>query len=106
MTTERDINKARDWLIDNAENCAQAKANRIYCEEYRKSLKAILFNEMTGTMAERENQAYAHEKYLEHLQELKQAVYEAENLKALRCAAEIKISMWQTEQANLRGMKV
>jgi hypothetical protein len=106
MTTEKDIYDARDWLVTNARKCAEAKAERVYCEEYKKSLKAILFNEYEGTVAERENKAYSDSRYLKHLAQLKQAVYEDENLKALRCAAEIKISMWQTEQANLRGMRV
>ena len=101
-----DIQKAQQWLIDNAEKCAQAKAHRTYCEEYRKSLKAILFNEMNGTMAERENLAYAHERYLGHLEKLKEAVLQDEKLKALRNAAEIKIGIWRTEQATLRGSGV
>ena len=100
---DEDVEKANDWLTDNADARARAKAERTYCEEYRKSLKAILFNEMEGTMAERENQAYAHERYQAHLEKLKQAVFEDEKLKALAAAAQMKIEVWRTMAANARG---
>lgn len=101
-----EIDKAREWLVHNARKCAQAKANRTYCEEYRKSLKAILFNQETGSVADRENKAYAHERYLKHLEDLKTAVFEDEHLKALREAASIKIELYRTEQATLRSARV
>ena len=41
METEVNIFKCLDYLRDNAPAYAQAKANRVYLEEYRKSLKAI-----------------------------------------------------------------
>lgn len=103
---ETEVDKTRDWLRDNAEKAAQAKAYRIYCEKYRKSLKAIIFNEQEGTMAERENKAYSDPRYLKHLEELKDAVFQDEHMKALRAAAEMKIEIWRTEQANYRAMKV
>ena len=40
--SEDDVQKAVDWLRDNAEACAKARATRIYLEEYRKSIKALL----------------------------------------------------------------
>ena len=101
--TDEDVEKANDWLVMNARKRAEAKAERTYCEEYRKSLKAILFNEMEGTMAERENKAYAHEKYQAHLEKLKEAVLKDEELKALAAAAQMKIEVWRTQQANQRG---
>ena len=35
-----DPNAAVDYMIAKAAEFAQAKANRIYCEEYRKTLKS------------------------------------------------------------------
>ena len=45
MILDADIEKAVDWLRDNAEDAAKSKAYRVYLEEYRKSLKAIIMAE-------------------------------------------------------------
>lgn len=103
MITDRDAEKAADWIRDNATQIAEAKANRVYLEEYRKSIKAILFCSMEGSAAERENKSYAHEKYTNHLNDLKNGVIADEELRALKCAAEMKIEVWRTQQANQRG---
>ena len=42
MISQRDIEKALDFLRDSAEEAAVSRSNRIYLEEYRKSLKAQL----------------------------------------------------------------
>lgn len=103
MITDDQAERAADFIRDNAVNFAQAKASRIYCEEYRKSLKAILFNQMEGTIADKDAQAYAHEKYLLHLEEIRNAVIEEEKLKGLVKAAEMKIEIWRSQSANSRG---
>lgn len=103
MLTDDQAEKAADFIKSNAGKFAQAKATRIYCEEYRKSLKAILFNQMEGTIADKENKAYAHEKYLLHLDELRNAVIEEEKLRGLIKAAEMQIEIWRSESANSRG---
>ena len=103
MITDKQAESAADWIRDNAGKIASAKAERTYNEEYRKSLKAIIFNESEGTVAERENKAYADKRYLEHLKTLKQSVFADEELRAMKVAAEIKIEVWRSLQANLRG---
>lgn len=107
MIPDDDIERALDWLRNHAELVAQAKGERVYCEEFRKSLKAILASEANeSSEVAKERQAYKHPKYLEHLEKLKAAVIEDEKNKALRVAAELKISAWQTQNANLRSMKI
>lgn len=103
MITDEQAEKAADYIRDNAENFANAKADRIYHEEYRKSLKAILFNDAEGAAAVRENLAYASDRYINHLHSLRQAVFEEEKLKGLISAAEMKIEVWRSESANNRG---
>ena len=57
---------------------AQAKANRVYMEEYRKTLKAILMKQSGAkSSAEQERDAYSHQQYEAHLLGL-QAAVEAE----------------------------
>ena len=48
MITEEEVEKAIDYLRDTAVDAAQARADRIYLEEYRKSLKAMIMSEFAG----------------------------------------------------------
>ena len=103
--TETDIFKALDWLRDNADEAAQAKANRVHLEEMRKHLKAVLMKENASLpLAAQEREAYADPRYLIHLDGLKQAVFEEARLMNLRTAAEAKVSAWQTQEANNRAV--
>jgi len=43
--TDDEIDKALDYLRDNARDAAQARADRVYVEEYRKVIKAQLMKE-------------------------------------------------------------
>ena len=43
--SDDEIDRALDYLRDNARDAAQARANRIYVEEYRKVVKAQLMKE-------------------------------------------------------------
>ena len=105
--SEEDVQKAVDWLRDNAEACAKARATRIYLEEYRKSIKALLMSKYQDlSVSAQEREALAHPKYIAHLEELKKAVFNDENMRALRTGAEAKIEAWRTKQANIRAIKI
>ena len=104
VTQERDPHKAVDYIIANAKKFAQAKAERIYLEEYRKSLKAILMKQsIEETIGGQEREAYAHEKYVELLNGLKEAVEIEEKLRWDLSAANLRVEIWRSEQANLRA---
>ena len=45
MISDKDIDNAVHWLIDNANEIANAKATLVYMEEFRKSLKAQIMKE-------------------------------------------------------------
>ena len=98
MIEEQDIEKALDYLRDNVEEAAQARANKIYLIEYRKVLKAELMGESNeAAVGAQERHAYAHPKMKEFLVGLKEAVYQDAKQDFLRSAAETKISAWQTQ---------
>jgi hypothetical protein len=102
--TDDEIDRALDYLRDNARDAAQAKANRIYVEEYRKVVKAKLMKEhgsMSAVLQERE--AYADPRYVEHLEAIKQAVEIDEGHRFLRSAADAKIEAWRTQSSNTRA---
>ena len=94
---------ALDFIRDNAEAYAQAKANLLYLTEYRKTKKALLMIESDAkTESAKESYAYAHVQYIEHLKALAIAIQESERLRWLMVAAEAKISVWQTLEATAR----
>ena len=97
------IEKSLDFIRDNAEKLAKAKAMRIYLEQFRKSKKALLFiDSPKGTIQDKESYAYAHDEYLLLLDNLKIAVEEEEKLKWMMVAAQAKIEVYRTQQADNR----
>lgn len=101
------IFRALDFIRDNAQPYAQAKAQRVYLENFRKSKKALLMRaaEMRGhkTAAIQEREAYADEGYIEVLAALQEATEKEEALRWLMTAAEAKIECWRTIEANRRA---
>ncbi len=97
--------EAIDFMIKNAEAYAKAKANVTYLEQFRKSKKALLFNNSIGnTVADRENYAYSHQEYLAVLDGLREAVEEAERLRWMLVAAQARIDDWRTQEASNRNI--
>jgi hypothetical protein len=102
----RDPHKAVDYIIANASRFAAAKAQRVYLEEFRKSKKALLMAESTAEAANaREQYAYAHAEYLQLLDGLKSAIEIEEKLKWDIIAAQARVEIWRTEQANNRAQE-
>jgi len=99
-------NKVVEFLLKNAGKYAKAKSERIYIEEFRKSKKALLMQmaQLKGveTMAAQERDAYANLEYQELLKGLKEAVEVEEKLRWQLIAAQLKVDIWRTEQANNR----
>lgn len=101
---ERDPNDAVDYILANAKKFAKAKAERIYIEEYRKSLKAILMKRsMETSIGGQEREAYAHSEYVELLEGLKQAVETEEKLRWDLVAAQARIDIFRTNEATKRA---
>ena len=105
MTSEsRDPHKAVDYIITNAKKFAKAKAERVYLEEYRKSLKAILMKRSMETAVNaQEREAYSHDDYVALLVGLKEAVEIEEKLRWDLIGAQARVEIWRTEQANNRA---
>ena len=99
-----DIYKCLDYIRDHAKQYAQAKANRVYLEEYRKTLKARLMAQQLGDPVNaQERYAYAHPEYAELLEGLKVAIEQEENLRWKLIAAQAKIEVWRSLSANQRA---
>ena len=97
VISQKDIEKALDFLRDSADSAAINRSNRVYMEEYRKSLKAqLMSNNIEMAVNAQEREAYKDPRYIDHLEAMKTAIYEDEKLRFLIEAAKIKISAWQT----------
>ena len=107
MIPDDDVEKAIDYLRDNANAAAQARANRIYMDEFRKSLKALIMKEhLDLSVNAQEREAYADQRYADHLNAMKQAIAIDEKMRFTRVAAEAKIEAWRSMSANHRAIKI
>jgi hypothetical protein len=97
-------NKAIDFLLKNAEKYAQAKAQRVYLEEFRKSKKALLMNQCDEkTVNAREQYAYSHPEYIGVIDGLQAAVEVEETLKWQQIAAQLRVEVWRSQEASNRN---
>ena len=102
-----DPHKAIDYILASAPKFAKAKADRVFIEEFRKSKKAMLMTESSeGAANAREQFAYAHPDYVALLGGLKAAVEIEEKLRWDLIAAQARIEVWRTEQANNRFLDI
>lgn len=104
--SDREINPndAIDYIIRNAEKFSKAKAERIYLEEYRKSLKAILMKRsMESAIGAQEREAYSHPEYIEMLLGLKEAIEIEERLRWDLIAAQARVEVWRSQEATNRA---
>ena len=104
MSKVIDPNEAVDFLLKNAGKYAQAKANRIFLEEFRKSKKALLMNDCDEKAANaREQFAYSHPDYIGVLDGIKSAVAIEEELKWQQIAAQLRVEVWRSQEASNRN---
>jgi len=96
---------AIEYIFKHGKRYAQAKANRIYLEEYRKSLKAIIMKRSLETAVNaQEREAYSDLEYLQLLKGLKEAVEVEEEVRWGLVAAQARIEVYRTQSANERAM--
>jgi hypothetical protein len=96
--------KAIQYLIDTAPLYAKSKADRMYLEEFRKSIKAQLMSKAgTEVLGKQETFAYAHADYIQILEGIKEAVEKEETYRWMMTAAQAKIEVWRTNQYSMRA---
>ena len=101
-----DPHAAIDYIIKHSKEYAKAKADVTYLSEFRKTKKALCFqNSMKNTMAEKEADAYAHPEYQAVLEGLREAVERAETLRWMLIAAQARIDVFRTQEASNRFLE-
>ena len=103
LIPDADVEAAFDWLHENADACAEARANRMYLEDYAKVLKARIMKEhVTMPVSGQEREAYASPRYEEHLEGLKLAIENDERMRFIKETKLALIDAWRTAAANRR----
>ena len=100
---EIDPQKAVEYIILNAPKYAEAKANRVFIENYLRTVKSRLMGDEDGTLGAKEAYAYGHPDYEQQVRALKIATEEEEKLRYMLKAAELRIEIWRTSQYNARA---
>ena len=104
MISEADIDKALSYLRDNANEDAQARAERLYLEEFKKTVLAQEQAKSTAqSVAASEIDARTSDAFLKTLENYKTAIYNDERRRFLRSAAEAKIEAWRTLESTRRA---
>ena len=100
---EIDPNKCVAYIMENAPKFAQAKAERVFIENYLRTVKSRLMQQEEGTLGNKEAYAYAHPDYLAQLLALKDATQMEENLKFMLLAAQMRFDTWKTQEYSKRA---
>jgi hypothetical protein len=94
---------AIEFIFRNGKRYARAKAERIYLEEYRKSLKAIIMKRsLEHAVNAQEREAYSDPEYVALLQGLREAVEIEEEIRWGLVAAQARIEVWRSQEATNR----
>ena len=104
MSEPVDPQRAVDFLIEHSRQYAQAKADRVHLEHFRKSKKALLMNACPEkAVTAREQYAYSHPDYIALLEGLREAVRGEEALRWRLTAAQLRVEVWRTQEASARA---
>lgn len=108
MSDQKDINDAVDYLYTHGRKYAEAKAHRVYLEEYRKSQKAMLMKAALSdgrakSAVVAEIEAYADPAYIEVLKGLEASVEAEETFRWGLVSAQARIDVWRSQEASNRA---
>lgn len=107
LVSDADVEKALDFLRDNANEIGEAKANCIRTERMTKHIKALEMKRYANLpVSAQEREALASKAYLDSIELEAVAAGHFEAMRALREAAAMKIGAWQSASANWRSMKI
>jgi hypothetical protein len=95
-------NKCVAYIMENAPKFAKAKAERVFIENYLRTIKSRLMSQEEGTLGNKEAYAYAHPDYEAQLRGLQAATEEEESLKFMLLAAQMRHDTWKTQEYSKR----
>lgn len=100
-----DPQSAVEQLWKLAPAYAKAKGERVYLEEFRKTLKAQLMKSSgESSIGAQEREAYASNEYVTHIKGLQAAVETEEIARWRLVAAQAAIEVWRSQEASNRSI--
>jgi hypothetical protein len=106
MIDEREVEKGLQWCVDNAGNAGQVKSNFVHLDRFTKVIRAKLMHQSKEkTVSAQENYAYAHPEMLEHLEGLREAEKQWEEIRWKRDSIMAKSEAWRTQCSNTRALR-
>ena len=104
MITEKQVQEALDWMIQNEDALAEAKAAYHDLDRFSKTIKAELMSKISSNMsvAARETEALAKKEYKTHLDNLRIAEEEYLKYEYKMDHNKLICQLWQTISATKR----
>lgn len=104
LVTDEMAQSAFDWLAENTDTAAHARAMRIRAEYATKRAKAKAFLDANGTVAEREAKALLSDVVSAAMKAEIDAIEADERMRNNRDKCSAIIEGWRTESANHRNL--
>ena len=93
---EQRVDDALHTLRQNVHKGAIAAGNKIYGQEFRKSLKAMLMSEHNDKpLGVQERHAYSNQRYIDHLKKMREIEIQYESVRGERVWAERVIDVYK-----------
>lgn len=103
MTFE-EAEKAQQYLVDSAFPYGNARAEATLAENRLRRVKALAMKASgQNSVSAQEREAYASDAYEKALGELFETTRKVEEIKAAREAARVRVDLWRSYNANMRG---
>ena len=105
---EETVERALDWLRDNCDKAASARATRLYMEEWLPALKAKLaaaYMEGGDSATASELKARAHKDYQDALISYRVAVEDDEKARWNRNRADVTLEVWRSLESSRRAQE-
>ena len=96
MINYNDAEKALQYLVGTDEEYARTKTLYDALCEQRKTVAALEYGKLTGSAAEKNQQALASEVYQLHLHSIRDAQIEFETVRSKRLTNQAIIEMWRS----------
>ena len=101
-----DPNDAIDFIFKTAPAYAKAKGELAQLEAFKSSLKAIKMAQTDEqSLGAQEREAYRSQEYQDLCKAIGLATEQAESLKWQLTAAQLRVEIWRTDQANNRNIE-
>jgi predicted RNA-binding Zn ribbon-like protein len=107
IVSDAEVEKALDWLRDNADAIGEAKRAAVKYDHMLKHTKAVVMKSHAELpVSAQEREAMASDAFYSAIENAANTAAEYEKMKALREAAALKIEVWRSASANYRAMKI